>query len=114
MREFRPLEAQPGDVGGDSLDEFLIFLDWIGVVETQISTPAILPSDPEVQADALGMTDVKVTIGLRRKARDHAPRNAAGRLIGFDAGADEIPPGGGFFSLGISFFVHALLDTKCA
>ena len=54
-----------------------------------MSPAAKLPGDAEVQADALGVADVQVAVGLRREPGDDL-RNAAGREVGGDDVADEV------------------------
>ena len=55
---FVPLEAEPTDVGLDRVDVSLFFLGWVSVVETQVTAPAELLCDTEVQTDCLGVADV--------------------------------------------------------
>ena len=47
------------------------FLGRIGVVEAKVAGPLVLGGDAEVQADGLGMADVKVPVRLGRKPRGH-------------------------------------------
>jgi hypothetical protein len=46
----------------------LLFLFRIGVIEAQVCFAAELVGEPEVDANGLGVTDVKVAVGLGRKA----------------------------------------------
>ncbi|MNT31468.1 hypothetical protein D3C72_1673030 [compost metagenome] len=58
----------------DGVDVFLVFFLGVGVVETQVADAAEVARQPEVHADALGVANVQVAIGLRRKARADAGR----------------------------------------
>ena len=92
-----PLEAQPFNVSLDRIDIFLLFLGRVGVIKTQVADTAKLPGQTEVQTDRLGVTNVQVTVGLRRKAGndvavlaavqisldDLAQKVAWGRGVGF-------------------------------
>jgi hypothetical protein len=44
-----PAEAEPADRIEDRVDEFLVFLDRIGVVESQVALAAEIPRQPEIQ-----------------------------------------------------------------
>jgi hypothetical protein len=65
----RPVEAEPVHRLDDRVDELLLFLLRVGVVEAQVADAAVVGGQAEVQADALGVTDVQVAVGLGRKAR---------------------------------------------
>src|SRR5213080_2838825 len=84
-----PVEAEPADVLLDRLDVLLLFLDRVGVVEAQVATPAELLSDPEVERDRLGVTDMEVSVRLGREAC-HDLRDPALVHVGGDDLADEI------------------------
>ncbi len=64
----RPLEAHPTDVLLDGIDIFDVLLHGIGVVIAQIRLAAIFQREPEIQADAFGMPQMQVTVGLRRES----------------------------------------------
>src|SRR5690606_40702323 len=64
-----PFEAQPLDVLLDGVDILLLFLGRVGVIEAQMTLTTGLLRQTEIQADRLGMPDVQVAVGLRRKAR---------------------------------------------
>ena len=80
----RPFEAEPLDIALDCVDVFLIFFRRVGVVETKIALAAKRFRQTEVQADRFGMTDVQITVGLRRKARDDL-----GMLTRLQVGLDD-------------------------
>ena len=103
-----PLEAQPLDIGLDRVDVFLVFLGRVGVVETQVALAAELLGQAEIQADALGVTDVQVTVGLRREAGDDLGVLATVQ-IGLDDGAQEIR---GFFDGGLAHVILNLADMR--
>ena len=54
-----PIEAQPFDVSMNGLNVFVFFDFGVGVVEAQVATPPELARDPKVEADRLGVADVK-------------------------------------------------------
>ena len=64
-----PTADEPFHVFGDGVHILDVFLGRVGVVHAKIADAAELARDAEVQADALGVADVKVTVRLRRKAR---------------------------------------------
>ena len=69
-----PVEAQPAHVALDGVDILLLLLGRVGVVEAQVAAAAELLRHAEIEADRLGVADVQVAVGLRRKARDHRLR----------------------------------------
>src|SRR2546426_7551926 len=82
------------DVFEYGIDVFDFFFGRVGVVVTQVANAAEFTSDAEVEADALGMANVEIAVGLGRKAgvdlpvfrRDH---------VGCNDGADEVTGSGG-------------------
>src|SRR5690606_17050568 len=77
-----PVEAQPVHGVDDGIDVFLVFLLGVGVVEAQVAHAAVVARQPEVHADALGVADVQVAVGLGREAGADARR--VGRALGLD------------------------------
>ena len=63
----RPLEPHPLDVTLNTLNILGVLLLGIGIVETQITDTAVLLGNAEVEGNSLGMTDVQITVGLRRE-----------------------------------------------
>ena len=59
-----PLVAKPLDVLFDGIDVLHVLLGGVGVVEAQVAHTAMLGGDAEVEADGLGVADVKVTVRL--------------------------------------------------
>lgn len=53
----------------DGIHVFLIFLLWVGVVEAHVADAAVIPGQAEIEQDGLGMAEVQITVGFRRKAR---------------------------------------------
>ncbi|MCY1531299.1 hypothetical protein D9M68_665200 [compost metagenome] len=76
-----PVEAQPVHGLDDGVDVLLVFLFGVGVVEAQVADAAEIARQPEVQADALGVADVQVAVGLRRKAGADTGRVQAALLL---------------------------------
>ncbi len=79
-----------------------ILLGGIGVVHAEITDAVKFMSDAKVEANALGMADVQVAVGLRRKARMDLRIFLLGD-VGSDDVADEIRRrGSGVFQTHIS------------
>ncbi len=78
----RPLEAEPADVALDRIHVLHILLHGVRVVETEVALAAVLLRQAEVDADALGVADVQVAVGLGRETGLHA--RVAFRDIRFD------------------------------
>lgn len=62
------LEAEPFDIFLDLLNEFDSFLFRIGIIESEVSETTIFSSSLETESHGLSMTDVEVSIGLRRES----------------------------------------------
>jgi hypothetical protein len=84
-----PLETEPLHVGDDGVDEFLALGLGVGVVEAQVAGAAVLPGEPEIQTDRLGVPDMQVTVGLGGKARHHPGDCTRGQVL-LDDLLDEI------------------------
>ena len=63
-----PVEAQPLDGVTDRVDVLDIFLLRVGVVKAEVADATVIARQAKVQADALGVADVQVAIGLGGKA----------------------------------------------
>ncbi|MCY1441635.1 hypothetical protein D9M71_579560 [compost metagenome] len=107
-----PLEAQPAHIAFDGVDVLLVFLGRIGVVEPQMAVATELPGQAEVQADRLGMADMQVAIGLRRKAGNDLLVLAAVQ-VGLEDGAQEVGGYGAFFGFD-GGLAHGVLDHTVA
>ena len=107
-----PIEAQPLDVRQYGLHVFDVLAGRVRVVKPHVAArPGILLAHAEVQADGLGVPDVQIAIGLRRKAGHHPPVVSPGRLILGDDAANEIVgnvPGG----RGLTIAHFPLFDLK--
>ena len=68
-----PPETEPLHVLHDGVDVLGIFLFRIRVVEAQVGLAAKLVGKSEVEADRLGVSDVQISVGLRREASLHTP-----------------------------------------
>ena len=75
-----PLESQPLDVLLDGIYIFDIFLDRVGIVVTEVGLTAIFLRQTEIQANALGMSQMQVAVRLRRETR-HDALDLAGRQV---------------------------------
>src|SRR5260363_109545 len=91
-----PGEPQPAHRIDDCSHIFRAFLFRVGVVQTQMTRAAIVARNPKIQADAFGMPDVQITIGLRRKARCNTLAPFARAPVALDNGANEIGRGWSF------------------
>ena len=85
-----PFGPQPPYVLDDRLDVFLLFLAGVGVVHPQIELSAETGGDAVVEADALGMPDVQVSIGLRWEPGVYAAPELSGLVVFEDDFANEI------------------------
>ena len=83
-----PVKTQPLDRFFDGVHVFLVFLDGVGVVKAHVAVAAVVTGKTEIQADALGVTDVQVAVRFRRKAGTDA-----GRV--FNTGSGLFAVGGG-------------------
>ena len=66
-----PAAAEPGHILADGGHILGLFLDGIGVVKAQIAPAAEFSRHAKVQADGLGMAEMEIAVGLRRKAGMH-------------------------------------------
>ena len=76
-----PVETQPPDVLLDGVHVLGVLLHWVGVVEAEIGLAAILLCQAEIEADALGMADMQITVRLRREPGHHRLYPAARQVI---------------------------------
>ncbi len=59
-----PVKTEPVDVFTDRVYIFHIFLDGVGVVETEVAGSAEFLGNAEVHADGFGVTDVEIPVGF--------------------------------------------------
>ncbi len=90
VQQHVPLEAEPAHVLLDRAHVLEVLLDRIGVVEAQVADAAELGRHAEIEADALGVADVQVAVGLGREARGDAAAVAAGGAVLDHDLADEV------------------------
>ena len=84
-----PLETEPVDIFLDGIHVFGVLLGRVGVIVAKVRLTAVLLGKPEIQADALGVAKVEVSIGLRRET-GHNGAYLAGGEVRFDDFFDEI------------------------
>ena len=84
-----PLESEPLDILLDRVNVFGILLGRICVIEPEIGLSAIFLGKTEIQADALRMSKMKVTVRLRRESRQNAV-HFSGFEVGFNDFLKEI------------------------
>jgi len=84
-----PVEAEPADTVLDGLDVFHIFPGGVGIVEPQVAAAGIIAGQTEIETDGLGMTDMEVTVRLRRET-GYDGLVLAGAQILVDDVADKI------------------------
>lgn len=75
-----PIKAQPANVFLDRLDVFHFLFGRIGIVKTQMTTPAIFNGSAKIQANRLGMANMQIAVGLRWKAGNHSGVFATGQI----------------------------------
>ena len=63
-----PLKAQPFYVGFYAVNIFNFLFGGVGIIKTQVGLAAILNAKAKIEADAFGMANMQVAIGLGRKA----------------------------------------------
>ena len=89
-----PIKSQPSDVFLDGLNILGVFGGGIRVVESQMAdSSGGLVRDPKIKHDRLGVTDVEISIGLRRKSRDDPSAMFTYRPVGCHEIPNEIRRG---------------------
>jgi hypothetical protein len=85
-----PIETKPADILLDRLDILLLLFTGVGVIETKVALATELLGHTEIEADRLGMADMKIPIGLRWKpGMDPSIVLTVLEVLG-DDGADEV------------------------
>ena len=87
-----PFKAQPRDVFSDRIYVRGVLLHRIGVVKAQVDLAIVFCRQAEVDANRFGMTDVKETVGLRRKPRVNPTVVHVGFTVRIDDLLDEMAP----------------------
>ena len=90
IKQVVPLEAQPKDVFLDRIDVLYVFFRRIGVVKPKIALTAILDRQPKIQADRLGMADMKISVRLGRKSRVNSTSEPSRCVVRINEFTDEI------------------------
>ena len=60
-----PIEAQPLHSVQNRVDVFGIFFFWVGVVKAHVADTPIVARQAKIQANAFGMPNVQIAVGLR-------------------------------------------------
>ncbi len=84
-----PLIAQPTHILLDRRDVLRVLLVGVGVVETQITGPPVIPRDAEIEHDGFGVPDVQITVRLRWKTGGDARVSPTGQVL-LDNLANEV------------------------
>ena len=71
VKLFLPIESEPLDVFLDGVDVLGILLCGIGVVVAEIGLASVLLREPEIDAEALRVPEMKVSVGLGREAGEY-------------------------------------------
>ena len=78
-----PPESEPLNVLLYRVYVFDVLLDGVRVVEAQVAFAAVFLREAEIEADALGMSDVEITVGFGREAGLYAALSACYGLIDY-------------------------------
>ena len=84
-----PVKAQPAYVIKNGLDIFLILIDRVCVIKTHEAVPGEFLHQAKIQKNRLGVPDVEIAIGFRRKSSDDL-LVLAGLEVFLDDIADEV------------------------
>ena len=89
----RPVKTQPLHRVDDAVDVLKLFFFGIGVVKAQVADAAIFTRQPKIEANAFGMADMQIAIGLRWETQAHPGRvRLTGRMVGCVSGAAAPAP----------------------
>jgi hypothetical protein len=64
-----PVESEPLDVVEDVVNILCVLLGGVGIVKTEVTHPVVVFCYTKVHADGFGMSDMKITVRLRRETR---------------------------------------------
>ena len=84
-----PVKAQPAYVIKNGLDILLIFIDRVCVIKTHEAVPGEFLHQAKIQKNRLGVPDVEIAVGFRRKSSDDLWM-LAGLEVFLDDIADEV------------------------
>ena len=65
-----PLKPQPANIIHDGLCKIFAIFQGVRIIKAQIGGTAKLGGKSKIKANGLGMPDMQMTVGFRRKARD--------------------------------------------
>ena len=69
FRAMLPVKAHPTDAFLDRVNVLLVFLNRVGVVKAHVADALVIGRQSEIQANALGVTDMQIAVGFGRKTR---------------------------------------------
>ena len=69
FRAMLPVKAHPADAFLDRVNVLLVFLNRVGVVKAHVADALVIGRQSEIQANALGVTDMQIAVGFGRKTR---------------------------------------------
>ena len=99
------LDTQPLHRVQNAVDVFGVFFFRVGVIKAHVAHATIVACQAKVQADALGVADVQIAVGLGREAcADFGRVGLARRMVGRIAGCT------GPAALGIGAFLKVRFD----
>ncbi len=76
-----PVGAKPPDICLDGFDKFGFFLRRVGIIKTKMERSVILLSYGVVQQYGLGVPNVKITVGFRRKTCNHPVHTSVRKVL---------------------------------
>jgi hypothetical protein len=86
-----PVKAEPTHVCLNRFDVLDVFSGGIGIIEPQMThTAGIFRRHAEVEANGFGVSDVQITVGLRREAGDDAPMMFVGSEVFGNNAANKV------------------------
>ncbi len=107
VKAILPVPAEPFYVVYNGLDVFFFFFCGVGVVETQVAGAIEFGGNTEIQANALGVSDMEVAVGFGGEAGDDAAIPFAGFEVGGDDFTDKVESLFGRFGC-----IHSLNQNK--
>ncbi|OQA32217.1 MAG: hypothetical protein BWY57_02122 [Betaproteobacteria bacterium ADurb.Bin341] len=93
IKPVTPVKSEPADILLDVLGIFIGLLGRIRIVHTQMTPTAELLRHAEIDADRLGVSDVDIAVGLRRKTRHHVSACPPSRDILGNPLLEKMPAG---------------------
>ena len=84
-----PVKAEPADTLLDRIDVLLLFPGRVGIIKAEVTAPAEITRQTEVDTDRLGMTDVKIAVRFGWKTGHDAAVFAAFEIF-IDYGSQKV------------------------